>query len=52
MPNGNQVNIMGLFWNVLLTLIIIYFIRVVAISYNVPFLKNVVTYQVPAQGGI
>lgn len=48
----NNINFMSLFWNVLLTLIIIYFIRVVAISYDVPFLKNVVTYQVPTQGGI
>jgi hypothetical protein len=45
-------NFTSLFWNVLFTLIIIYFIRVVAISYNIPFLKNVVTYQVPAQGGL
>jgi hypothetical protein len=44
MPN---VNFQSLFWNVFFTLIIIYFIRFFALQFNVPFLKDVVTYQIP-----
>jgi hypothetical protein len=40
------------FFNVLLTLIFIYLIRWVSLKYEIPFMKQVVTYQVPTTGGI
>ena len=49
MPN---VNFQSLFWNVFFTLIFIYIIRWVSLKYEIPFMKNVVTYQIPPTGGM
>lgn len=46
MPNINFTN---LFWNVFFTLIFIYIIRLVALQFNVPILKDVVLYQIPPE---
>lgn len=37
------------FVNVLLTLIFIYIIRWFSLKYDIPFMKDVVTYQVPTK---
>jgi hypothetical protein len=46
MPN---INFTSLFWNVFFTLIFIYMIRVFALRFDVPVLKDVVLYQIPAK---